>query len=278
MAQIKLLKFSASNDETYAEMDSTNDDITLNSFSVQGSGPVLSGTGLDLAAQNISNSGNIDFDDPSANTIEQTAGAVIIDDLLAKDRGNSMASGSDILFGSVGDIASELDAFQVPQASSEPTQTPSANTNAGYLVTFNGSLWIWDGSAWNDLGTADNAQGLVNSFTANGALLDRDLVYISAADSVSKADTAAGGDAAKAIGFARSAAADTASVEIQTDGVLDGFSGLTVGDSYYADPSNPGLITNVKPSGAGQSLVLAGIAVSTTSLFIKVEYLGRRAS
>lgn len=53
MAQIKLLKISSNG--LPLEMNTENDDITLASFTVEGGGPVLSGTGLDMLTQKITN-------------------------------------------------------------------------------------------------------------------------------------------------------------------------------------------------------------------------------
>lgn len=278
MAQVKLLKIDA--DGIPVQMNDAADDITLNSFTVQGGGPVLSPTGLDLLTENISNSGNIDFNDPSVNTIEQTAGALIIDDLMAKERDNLMAAGSSILFGAVADVAGELDALQVPQASAMPTATPANNANGGYLVEYNGELYMWDdvNTEWKNLSLAADANTVISEFTADEALAARDLVYISAADNVSKANVAAGGAPARAIGFATAAALDMAQVNVQTDGILSGFTGLTPGSYYYADSATPGLITATRPVGSGNTIVLVGVAKSATQLFIDVQYLGRLAA
>ena len=274
MAQVKLLKIAS--DGVPLEFNSTTDDITLNSFTVQGGGPVMSGTGIDMNGQDVSDLSDLVFTDPSVGTINQTAGALIVNNIMAKERGNTMASGSDILFGAVGDVAGELDAFKIPNATALPTATPAASSTQGYLVAYNGSLWMWDGSAWNDLGVADAVNQVTNSYTADEALSARDALYISAANNVSKA-LANNTSASYMIGFAKTAAADTNPVDVVSEGVLGGFTGLTAGSRYYLDDTTAGAITATAPTASGKTIVQVGYAKSTTALQIHIEQLGRRA-
>ena len=69
-------------------------------------------------------------------------------------------------------------------------------------------------------------------------------------------------------GFAITSATTGNPITVQNGGMLQGFSGLTSGEIYYADPSTPGGITNVKPSTLGYWIVPVGTAVGTTGLFI----------
>ncbi len=271
MAQVKLLKIAS--DGVPLEFGAS-DDITLNSFTA-GSGPVMSPTGIDMNNQDLSDLKNIDFNDPSVNTIEQTAGALIIDNLMAKERSNAMTATSDILFGVATDTAGQVDAFKVPHLASAPTATPAANSNPGFLVSAGGSLYVWDGTAWNDLGVSDSANQVLNSYTADEALAARDALYISAADNVSKASASAAGTA-QLMGFAKASAIDTGSVDVVSEGVLTGFSGLTPGARYYLS-TTAGTITATIPVGAGNTVVQAGYAKSATALHIHIEQLGRRA-
>ena len=183
MAQVKLLKIDT--DGVPVEFTSSADDITLNSFTVQGGGPVLSGTGLDMNNQDVSDVNDLAFNDPTTGTINQTAGNLIIDNIMAKDRDNVMASASSILYGSIGDVAAQLDAFQIPQSSALPTATPANNSNEGFLVGYNGAPYYWNGSSWDDLTNTASAETVQNIYTADEALLIRDALYISAADNVS---------------------------------------------------------------------------------------------
>lgn len=272
MAQIKVLRIAS--DGVPLEHTAASDDITFNSFTA-GSGPVMSATGIDMNGQDVTDISDLSFTDPAVGTINQTAGALIVNNIMGKERSNAMTAASDILFGAATDVAGEVDAFKVPHMAAIPTATPAANSNAGYLVSYNGSLWVWDGAAWNDLGVADSTNQVLNAYVADEDLLIRDAVYISAADNVSKASAAAAGTA-QMIGFAKAAALDTVAVDVVSSGVLGGFTGLTAGARYYLS-ATAGLITATIPTATGNTVVQAGYAKSTTALQIQIESLGRRA-
>lgn len=275
MAQIKLLKIAS--DGVPLEFNSASDEITLASFTVQGGGPVLSGTGLDMNNQDVSDIKNLDFNDPSVSTIEQTAGALIVDNIMAKERENLMSTAGGISFPVITDVAGQVDAFRLPALVGAPTATPSTG-GEGHLVwdSTNDKLYAWTGSAWDDLSTVDAANKVVNSYTADEALSARDVLYISAADNVSKA-LATNTSQSYAMGLAVASAADTAPVEVQSEGVMTGFTGLTAGARYYLDASTAGAITSTIPTGTGNTVVQVGYAKSTTALHIHIEQMGRRA-
>ena len=276
MAQVKLLKISS--DGVSLEMDTAADEITLASFTVTGGGPVLSATGLDMNNTSVSDVLNLDFNDPSTATIDQTSGALIVDDLMFQTKENVMTTAGAVLFPTVTDVADEVDALRLPALAGNPSATPS-DGGEGYLVwdSTNDKLFAWDGAAWKDLSVVNEAGLVCNTYTADEALSANDAVYISAADNVSKADVSAGGAASRVIGFTDAAAADLASVNVCSEGVLGGFSGLTAGSRYYADPATPGGITTTTPVGSGNTIVQVGYAKSTTELHIHIEQLGRRA-
>lgn len=276
MAQVKLMKISS--DGVPVEMDTTNDDVTLNSFTIQGGGPVLSGTGLDMNNQSVSDILNLDFNDPSTATIDQTSGALIVDDLMFQTKENVMTTAGGVLFPVVTDNADQLDAFRLPAIAGAPTATPT-DGGEGYLVwdSTNDNLYAWNGTAWDNLSTVQEAERVVNSYTAAAILAARDCLYISAADNVNKSDVSAGGAASRVMGLAKAAAAAAGAVDVQSEGVMDGFTGLTAGARYYADPATAGGITTTVPVGAGNTIVQVGYAKSTTALHIHIEQLGRRA-
>lgn len=276
MAQVKLLKISS--DGVPLEMDTAADDITLNSFTVQGGGPVLSGTGLDMNNQDVSDVKNLDFNDPSTATIDQTSGALIVDDLMFQTKENVLTTAGAVLFPVITDVADEVDALRIPALAGVPTATPS-DGGEGYLVwdSTNNDLYAWDGAAWDNLNTVEQAERVCNLYTADEILAARDVLYISAADNVSKADVSGSGAPSRVIGLAKAGAADTASVEVCSEGVLTGFTGLTAGARYYADPATPGGITTTTPVGTGNTIVQVGYAKSTTDLHIHIEQMGRRA-
>jgi hypothetical protein len=276
MAQVKLLKIAA--DGVPLEFNSTSDDITLNSFTVQGGGPVLDGTGLDLNTQNLSDVGNITFTDPSTGTINQTAGNVVVDNLMAKERDNVMTSAGAILFGSISDSAGQVDSFKIPDIGAVPSATPAFSTDAGYMVynSVDKKFYIWDGSAWDDQSTVSSANYIEDTYTAAVALTANDCVYISAADSVSKAKADAAGTS-QAMGFAVASALITAPVSIRKYGVLAGFTGLTAGARYYLSGATAGAITATTRVASGHTIVQVGYAKSATALDIQFQSLGRRA-
>ena len=276
MAQVKLLKISS--DGVSVEMDTASDDITLASYTVTGGGPVLSGTGLDMNNQDVSDIKNLDFNDPSTATIDQTSGALIVDDLMFQTKENVMTTAGAVLFPVVTDAVNEVDAFRLPALAGTPTAAP-ADGGEGYLVwdSTNDLLYAWDGAAWVNQSQATTASAVCNTYTADEALNARDVLYISAADNVSKADVSGAGAPSRVVGLAKAGAADTASVEVQSEGVLTGFTGLTAGARYFVDPATPGGITTTTPVGTGNTIVQVGYAKSTTALHIHIEQVGRRA-
>lgn len=275
MAQVKLLKIAS--DGVPLEFDSAADEITLLSFAVDGGGPVLSGTGLDLNNQDVSDIKDAVFNDPTTGTINQTAGNLIVDDIMAKERENTMTTAGAIAFPVITDVAGEVDAFRLPALAGAPTASPT-NGGEGHLVwdSTNNHLYAWDGAAWDNLSTADEAKKIVNLYTADEAISANDALYISAADNVSKA-LADNTSKSYMMGFAKAAAADTDPVEVVSEGVLDGFSGLTAGGRYFLDDTTAGAIVNSAPTGSGKTVVQVGYAKSATALHIHIEQLGRRA-
>jgi len=276
MAQIKLLKIDS--DGVPVEFNSTADDITLHSFSVEGGGPVLSTTGLNLNTQPISGLTNVTFVAPSSDTINQTAGNLIVDNIMAKERSNAMTTAADILFPVISDTAGQVDAFRVPAMAGVPSATPT-NSGSGYLVydSSEPALYAWTGSAWQDVSLATTAKSIDNSYTVDTpGVTIRDAVYISAADSVSPA-VASAAASSQVIGFAEATAAAAASVLVRSEGILGGFSGLTAGARYYLDGATAGAISASVPSASGDTIVAVGYAKSATALHIQMQSLGRRA-
>ncbi len=275
MAQIKLLKIAS--DGVPVEMNTASDDITLNSFTVQGGGPVLSGTGLDMNNLDISEVQDISFQAPSTATINQTAGALIVDNIMAKERNNVMTTAGAVLFPSISaSTAGEVDSFKLPHSASAPSVTPAFSSDAGYLMAGNGKLYFWNGTAWDDYSTSLNSQQISNSFDAEGAIADRDCLYINSSGRVDLADADAA-VSSQVCGFAKNSATTQGDpVDVASYGILDGFSALTIGSRYYLS-GTAGDISDSIPVGAGQTIVQVGYAKSATELMIMIQQLGRRA-
>jgi len=276
MAQVKLLKINASG--VPQEFDSAADDITLASYAVTGGGPVLSGTGLDMNNQDVSDINDLVMNDPSTGTINQTAGNLVIDNIVAKERSNVFTTAGDILFPVIADSAGEVDALRLPALAGAPTATPTA-AGEGHVVwdSTNNKLYIWDGAAWDDQSTVQSAQYVDDTYQSGEALAVAEAVYISGSDEVSLAD-ASDPDLSKAIGFAATAAAGAAEdVVVRKHGTASGFTGLTPGARYFLSGATPGAITTTPPAGTGHTLMQMGMARTATSLDIQVLNLGRRA-
>lgn len=274
MAQVKLLKIAT--DGVPVEFGTT-DDITLSSFSVIGGGPSLSAVGLAMATQPISGSGNLSFQAPATNGITQTAGLLAADNIVAKERSNSFTTTGKLLFPIITDTPSTVDSFRVPQIAGVPTSTPT-NTGAGFMVFDNtdNRLYVWSGSAWVDQTTVSSSYSVQNAYTAGAAIAARDVVYISAADTVTSAISSAPGTS-QVIGFSPNGAALAATVQIQENGLISGFSGLTIGSRYYLSATTAGAVTPVVPSGSGNTIIQVGYAKSATQMQVRMDNLGRRA-
>jgi len=276
MAQVKLLKISS--DGIPLEMDIAADDITLNSFTVQGGGPVLSPTGLDMNNQDVSDVNDLAFNNPATGTINQSAGALIVDNLMAKERENLMSVAGSVTFPVITDVVGEVDAFRLPALAGIPTAAP-ASGGEGHVVwdSTNNKLYVWDGAAWDNQNTVDDSEKVANDYTAGELLVAGNVLYISAANTTSKADVSSGGAASRVVGVAVGGAAAAAPVSVASDGLVKTFAGLTAGSRYYADPATPGGVTTTTPVGSGNTIVQIGYAKSATAMHLQIAQLGRRA-
>lgn len=273
MSQVKLLKIDS---DGIPVESSQSDDITFNSFSVSGGAQSLSASGLQLGNTPVSGASYVNFTDPSTGYINQTAGNLIIDDIMAVDRTNQMTTSGEILFPTVANSSNELDNFQVPSVSGAPTATPT-NPGEGFMVwdSVNDDLYVWTGTQWDSQSIVEDANRVTNTYVAGEALNLIDAVYISSADTVSKAN-ASSVIPAKMIGFTSASAASAGVVPIVSEGLLSGFSGLTPGARYYLS-TTAGLITTTIPTGSGHTIVSTGFAKNATNLQVRIEELGRRS-
>lgn len=274
MAQVKTLKINSSG--LPQEIDVTADDITFASFTVNG-GPVLNAN-LDMNNGNISDVNDLSFTDPTTDGITNTNGTFAADDIMFDSHENVMEVGAAILFPVITDVADSVDALRIPALAGTPTATPT-DGGEGYLVwdSTNDKLFAWTGTEWDDLSTVTAAERVCNSYTAAATLAAGDVVYISAADNVNKADVSSSGAASRPIGLALTAATATNPVDVCCNGIVSGLSGLTAGARYFADPAVAGGITSTVPVGAGNKLIQIGYAKSATELHLQIDYLGRRA-
>jgi hypothetical protein len=276
MAQVRVLKINA--DGHPEETNPAADDITLVSFSVTGGGPVLSGTGLDLNNQDIVDIQDLVFVDPSTGTINQTAGSLVVDNIMAKDRENLLSTAGSVSFPVITDVAGQVDAFRLPALAGTPSATPTSG-GEGHLVwdSANNIPYAWNGSSWQNLSLATEALSVQTPSVADGAIAARDVLFVSGADTVSPAIATVQAEAEAVVGFAVASAADTAAVEIQSDGVVSGFSGLTPGKVQFLSTSTAGAIQEAVPSTSGDNIVKVGVARSASAVQVMFQYLGRRS-
>jgi hypothetical protein len=275
MAQVVILKLDATSGIA-REISTTADDITTASFTVGGGGPVLSATGLDLNNQDAIDVKNLAFNAPSTGYINATAGNLIIDNIMGKERANAMTSAADIQFGAIADVVGEVDSLVLPKLPGAPTAVPTGGEGSFLYDSTNDKLWLYTTAGWDDLSTVSSAASILNSYIAAVNLAARDVVYISANDNVSKA-LADGSGKDAVIGLAKAAATAAAAVEIQCAGLMSGFSGLVAGSRYFLDASTAGAVTATRPSGSGKDIVLVGHAKNATNLDIRVQYIAKTA-
>jgi len=306
MAQVKLLKIGSTGIPT--EFDVVNDEITLKSFAVDGGGPVLSATGLDMNGQKVSDLADATAagDAVSKGYLETALGDYILETEKGAANGVAPLNGSSkidaqYLPSYVDDIEEYANLAGFPATGEQGKIYVALNTNKTYR---------WSGSAYVEVSPSDvnsvfGRTGIVTaqagdyttdlvtegsnlyftdaraqmaawdmSFTAGEAIAARDAVYVSGAGEVGKADC---GTLAKSglWGFAKASASAAASVGVRSSGKLGGFSGLTPGARQFL--SSSGAITESLPTGTGSVIVQAGVALSATELGIQIMQLGRRA-
>ena len=91
------------------------------------------------------------------------------------------------------------------------------------------------------------------------------------------ADVSTAGIASRVVGVAGTTALNTNPLDVCCNGVAEGFTGLTAGSRYFADPAVAGGVTTTVPSGSGNKIIQIGYAKSTTEMHLQIDYLGRRA-
>lgn len=276
MAQKKLLFIDS--DGIPLEHTAANDDITFKSFTVAGGGPVISASGIDMNSQKIVDVGAAA--DPG--DVVSLNGSSKIDAIYLPSYVDDVLEYANLAAfpgtGSQGIIYVALDTNKTYRWSGSayveisPSEVNSVNGETGIVVLDTGDI----SENGNLYFTASRAQEAVldQSLVAGENLAATDPVYVSSAGEVSKADAAV---IAKAgvVGFAKASASAAASVAVRTMGLLSGLSSRTPGARQYL--ASGGGFTESAPTGAGNTIVQLGYALSATSMLIQIASLGRRA-
>jgi len=113
--------------------------------------------------------------------------------------------------------------------------------------------------------------GATATFDCAASVSANDAVSIVSSGTVEEASAESGaGQTGDAIGFVLSKPTSTTCI-VQFVGLLDGFSGLTVGNNYWLSQTLIGTITSTAPSSSGEKIQSLGIASSATELVIIVS-------
>jgi len=134
-----------------------------------------------------------------------------------------------------------------------------------------GKLFVPDASGkWDEslLPTTDGARAI----QASEALSAGDFVNVFSDSGIPKLRRAdASSIATRAHGFVKAAAAIGESAKFYESGSAAGFSGLTVGATYFLSDSAPGEATATVPTASGHIAQVVGVAVSATEIQVDVS-------
>ncbi len=247
MAQVKLLKINSSG--LQEEMDTAADDITLNTYTA--------GTSFDVTS-GVSITSDITF-----NAVTDTIAGIQNQNLLDKTADESITGEYDINAGQ----------FVLPlQANGSPAEGD---------VYWDGSsdkLFVYDGSAYVDVGASGSADSVIVSYNAGtSGVTQYDAVYISGADAVDPTDADAIATS-EFIGFALTTETVGNPVNVQIAGVVgSALVGATAGQRYFLDTATPGNIVTSAPSGSGDVVYVVGYAKNATDLHIQPTFVGIRS-
>lgn len=275
MAIVRPIIIDAATGSPFREIDVSADDFQADSFVVFGSpGIALNSAGLNLNSGTISGAGNITFATTANGIVQTSGGTLAYDDLVGKDRNNTIGSAGAILFPLILDTASMVDAFQIPRMAGAPTATPAANSGAGYMVydDTNNNLYVWDGAAWVN---QDAAGTVGTSYIAATGINAGVAVYINSACQVLPALATAESNA-RVIGFTLTSAASGVSVSVITDGTIGNQTLTTnIGARYFLGTATASIVTAI-PTDNNHQVIQVGYAANSTTLQIQIVPLAIR--
>lgn len=270
MAIIRPIKVDATTG-LFIEMDNSADDLRANTIALEGSMVVLNSGGIVLNSGTISGAGDISFIAPSTKGLVQTSGGTLAaDNIMGKDRDNTLNSNATILFPTIDNTPSGLIAFRLPNVTVAPTATPAV-AGIGYLVAQSGTLWLWDGVAWVNGATA---QTVAKSYIAATGVGAGHPVCLNSACMVVHALNLTE-SAARCIGFALNSAGSGVSVSVVRHGSIAIGTALVPGSRYFLGSAS-GVITATPAASANHQIVQVGYAEGTGSLAIQIIPLAIR--
>lgn len=109
----------------------------------------------------------------------------------------------------------------------------------------------------------------VYEFVANSVIQINKPVYIVSNGKVETSNNGITEKEATVIGFSRQLTNQNDVCEVIVEGILDNFTNLNVGNTYYLTSTG---ITDIKPTTIGQYLVKVGVALTSTKLLVKIDY------
>lgn len=107
--------------------------------------------------------------------------------------------------------------------------------------------------------------------TANGAIAAKDFVYFEAAGTIAVADNGDAGTAAH--GYAPSAINDAEAGDVYFDGIIPGFTGLTIGAGQFLGTGGDIVESGSLPTGTGDIVQKVGVAVSATEVAVEIGHV-----
>ena len=249
MAEIKILKIGADGDAN--EHDSVADQLTFSGFTSDSTNGFTVTGGVSIT------------EDITFTAVTDTVAGIQNQNLLDKTANESITGVYDFSGGNT--VA--------------PNSANGAPTEGDFYWDGTSDTWfVYDGTAYVDLGASGSADSVVVTYTAGtGGIAAKDAVYISANDTVLKA-AATASPTDNLIGFAPSAITAATSGQVQLEGILSGaLTAASAGDKYFLQ-TTAGTIGTTIPTGSGNSVILAGFAKNATDLQIQIQRIGRRAA
>lgn len=273
MAIIRPIKIDATTG-MFIEIDNSADDIVANTITVHGSMVILNSGGILLNSGTISGAGDISFSDPATRGLVQTSGGTLAaNNIVGKDRDNTIGSAGSILFPLIANTAAQVDALQVPRLAGAPTATPAANSGAGFIVydDTNNALYLWNGAAWE---TPSAPATLVNTYVAVTGINAGIAVSLNSSCMVFPA-TNLTESAARVIGFSQHSAGSGVAINVIRAGEVAGFTTLVPGSRYFLG-SATAVITTTPATDANHQIIQVGFAENSTTLSLQIVPLAIR--